>query len=94
VIDIATGEVEDRPPTPEEQGKDPACGGPGQQGRRGTRQDHDRREARRDRAQGRPEALETLLTEFRESIFNIRPYTGVLIVSHAALDPLGAHRMP
>ena len=24
VVDIATGEVEDRPPTPEEQGKDPA----------------------------------------------------------------------
>jgi hypothetical protein len=25
VIDIATGEVEDRPPAPEEQGKDPAA---------------------------------------------------------------------
>jgi hypothetical protein len=25
VIDIATGQVEDRPPTPEEQGKDPAA---------------------------------------------------------------------
>jgi hypothetical protein len=25
IIDIAAGEVEDRPPTPEEQGKDPAA---------------------------------------------------------------------
>src|SRR2546430_16503108 len=25
VVDIATGQVEDRPPTPEEQGKDPAA---------------------------------------------------------------------
>jgi hypothetical protein len=25
IIDIATGQVEDRPPTPEEQGKDPAA---------------------------------------------------------------------
>jgi hypothetical protein len=25
VIDIATGQIEDRPPTPEEQGKDPAA---------------------------------------------------------------------
>jgi hypothetical protein len=28
-IDIATGEKPDRDPTPEEQGKDPCCGGPG-----------------------------------------------------------------
>jgi hypothetical protein len=27
VIDIATGQVEDQPPTPEEQGKDPAAAG-------------------------------------------------------------------
>jgi hypothetical protein len=32
VIDIATGEVEDRPPTPEEQGKDPAAAALGQKG--------------------------------------------------------------
>jgi hypothetical protein len=25
IVDIATGQVEDRPPTPEEQGKDPAA---------------------------------------------------------------------
>lgn len=25
IVDVATGEVEDRPPTPEEQGKDPAA---------------------------------------------------------------------
>ena len=25
IIDIATGQIEDRPPTPEEQGKDPAA---------------------------------------------------------------------
>jgi hypothetical protein len=27
VVDIATGQVEDQPPTPEEQGKDPAAVG-------------------------------------------------------------------
>jgi hypothetical protein len=32
VIDIATGEVEDRPPTPEEQGKDPAAAALGSKG--------------------------------------------------------------
>jgi hypothetical protein len=32
VIDIATGEVEDRPPTPEEQGKDPAAAAMGRKG--------------------------------------------------------------
>jgi hypothetical protein len=32
VIDIATGEVEDRPPTPEEQGKDPAAAALGRKG--------------------------------------------------------------
>jgi hypothetical protein len=32
VIDIATGQVEDRPPTPEEQGKDPAAAALGSKG--------------------------------------------------------------
>ena len=32
VIDIATGQVEDRPPTPEEQGKDPAAVSLGRKG--------------------------------------------------------------
>jgi hypothetical protein len=32
VIDIATGQVEDRPPTPEEQGKDPAASALGRKG--------------------------------------------------------------
>jgi hypothetical protein len=32
VVDIATGQVEDRPPTPEEQGKDPAAVGRGRLG--------------------------------------------------------------
>jgi hypothetical protein len=32
VVDIATGEVEDRPPTPEEQGKDPAAAALGRKG--------------------------------------------------------------
>lgn len=32
VIDIATGEVEDRPPTPEEQDKDPAAAALGRKG--------------------------------------------------------------
>jgi hypothetical protein len=32
VIDIATGQVEDRAPTPEEQGKDPAAVALGQRG--------------------------------------------------------------
>ncbi len=32
IVDIATGEVEDRPPTPEEQGKDPAAAALGRKG--------------------------------------------------------------
>ena len=32
VIDVATGPVEDRPPTPEEQGKDPAAAALGRTG--------------------------------------------------------------
>ena len=32
VVDIATGQVEDRPPTPEEQGKDPAAAALGRRG--------------------------------------------------------------
>lgn len=32
IIGIATGEVEDRPPTPEEQGKDPAASAMGRKG--------------------------------------------------------------
>jgi hypothetical protein len=32
IIGIATGEIEDRPPTPEEQGKDPAAAALGRKG--------------------------------------------------------------
>jgi hypothetical protein len=32
VVDIAVGEIEDRPPTPEEQGKDPAAAALGKKG--------------------------------------------------------------
>jgi hypothetical protein len=32
IVDIATGEVEDREPTPEEQGKDPAAAALGRKG--------------------------------------------------------------
>jgi hypothetical protein len=32
VIDVATGQAEDRPPTPEEQGKDPAAAAMGRKG--------------------------------------------------------------
>jgi hypothetical protein len=32
IIDIATGQVEDRPPTPEEKGKDPAAVALGRKG--------------------------------------------------------------
>jgi hypothetical protein len=32
IIDIATGQVEDRPPTPEERGKDPAAVAMGKKG--------------------------------------------------------------
>ena len=32
VVDVATGQVEDRPPTPEEQGKDPAAAALGRKG--------------------------------------------------------------
>jgi hypothetical protein len=34
IVDIATGQVEDRPPTPEEQGKDPAAAALGRKGGR------------------------------------------------------------
>jgi hypothetical protein len=34
IVDIATGEVEDRAPTPEEQGKDPAAAALGRKGGR------------------------------------------------------------
>jgi hypothetical protein len=34
IVDIATGEKEDRPPTPEEQGKDPAAVSLGRRGGR------------------------------------------------------------
>jgi hypothetical protein len=32
IVDVATGQIEDRPPTPEEQGKDPAAVALGQKG--------------------------------------------------------------
>jgi hypothetical protein len=32
IIDLATGDLEDRPPTPEEQGKDPAAAALGRKG--------------------------------------------------------------
>jgi hypothetical protein len=32
VVDIATGQVEDRPPTPQERGKDPAAAAMGRRG--------------------------------------------------------------
>ena len=32
VVDVATGEIEDREPTPEEQGKDPAASAMGKRG--------------------------------------------------------------
>jgi hypothetical protein len=32
IVDIAAGEVEDRPPTPEEEGKDPAAASIGRRG--------------------------------------------------------------
>ncbi|HEY1474580.1 MAG TPA: RNA-binding protein [Pseudolabrys sp.] len=32
IVDIASGEIEDRPPTPEEQGKDPAAAAMGKKG--------------------------------------------------------------
>jgi hypothetical protein len=32
IVDVATGEVEDRPPTPEEQGKDPGAAALGRKG--------------------------------------------------------------
>ena len=37
IIDVAPGEVDDRPPTPEEQGKDPAAVAMGQKGGRARR---------------------------------------------------------
>jgi hypothetical protein len=32
IVDVATGQVDDRPPTPEEQGKDPAAAALGRKG--------------------------------------------------------------
>ena len=32
IVDVATGQIEDRPPTPEEQGKDPAAAALGRMG--------------------------------------------------------------
>jgi hypothetical protein len=32
IVDVATGAIEDRPPTPEEQGKDPAAAALGRKG--------------------------------------------------------------
>jgi hypothetical protein len=32
IVDVATGQIDDRPPTPEEQGKDPAAAALGRKG--------------------------------------------------------------
>ena len=40
IFDIAAGEIEDRPPTPEEQGKDPAAVALGQRGGNGHHLGH------------------------------------------------------
>lgn len=32
IVDVATGEIDDRPPTPEERGKDPAASAMGRKG--------------------------------------------------------------
>jgi hypothetical protein len=56
VIDIATGQVEDRPPTPEEQGKDPAAAALGRKGgkaRAGALSANQRREIARKAAKSR-----------------------------------------
>jgi hypothetical protein len=61
VVDIAAGQVEDRPPTPEEQGKDPAARAAGASRRRHGRKRAGRqfvkREAIADFPKGRQGAL-------------------------------------
>jgi hypothetical protein len=52
VIDVATGQVEDRLPTPEEQGKDPAAAVLGRKG-----QGYDATATGRDCSKGRTKAL-------------------------------------
>ena len=56
IVDIAAGEVEDRPPTPEEQGKDPAAVALGKKGgaaRAGKLSDARRKEIARKAATSR-----------------------------------------
>ncbi|RAI43328.1 hypothetical protein [Rhodoplanes roseus] len=53
IVDVATGEVEDRPPTPEEQGKDPAAvalGAKGGKARAAALSTEKRRQISRDAA--------------------------------------------
>ncbi len=56
IVDIAAGEMEDRPPTPEEQGKDPAAVAMGKKGgkaRADSMTAEQRAEIARKAAQGR-----------------------------------------
>jgi len=56
VIDVATGQVDDRPPTPEEQGKDPAAAALGRKGgeaRAKSLSDRKRKEIARHAAKSR-----------------------------------------
>jgi len=58
IVDIATGEVEDREPTPEERGKDPAASAMGRKGGPGANQDHDAGATDRDRPPGSHEKMD------------------------------------
>ncbi len=53
IDEIATGQVEDREPTPEERGKDPAASAMGRKRRRSPRRKLDAGPSRRDCAQRR-----------------------------------------
>jgi hypothetical protein len=92
VIDIATGQVEDRPPTPEEQGKDPAAVALGRKGGAGGTNVCAATEG--NRTKSRCQAMEALLAKFRKSVLNIFSYADVFIVLQASLYPLSAHRVP
>jgi hypothetical protein len=60
IVEIATGEVEDRAPTPEEQGKDLAAAALGRKAGV-ARASHDQRTSRRDCEEHRPQTLDMVI---------------------------------
>ena len=92
IVDIATGEVEDREPTPEERGKDPAASAMGRKGGPGANQDHDagangpRSPAGQPRKDG-PAARVSLLCQFFRAQMRQEKLTGGSCVRPNPGDP-------